>query len=57
VEVDLSGGISMGKTIADFYNYGKKAANLRVALSVQARDFIDLFVERIETLARAPKPE
>jgi purine nucleosidase len=51
VDVDLSGGISMGKTVADFYNYGKKPANLKVALSVRARDFIDLFVERIERLA------
>jgi purine nucleosidase len=53
VEVDLSGGISLGKTVADFYNYGKKPANMRVALGVQARDFIDLFVERIEKLALA----
>ena len=51
VEVDLSGGISMGKTVADFYNYGKKPANMKVALGVRARDFIDLFVERIEKLA------
>jgi purine nucleosidase len=51
VEVDLSGGISMGKTVADFYNYGKKPANMKVALGVRARDFIDLFVERIEMLA------
>ena len=55
VEVDLSGGISMGKTVADFYNYGKKAANLKVALGVRARDFIDLFVERIEKLALSLK--
>jgi purine nucleosidase len=56
VDVDLSGGISMGKTVADFYNYSKKPANLRVALGVRARDFMDLFVERIKTLARSPKP-
>jgi purine nucleosidase len=55
VDVDLSGGICMGKTVADFYNYGKKPANMRVALGVRARDFMDLFVERIERLARAPK--
>jgi purine nucleosidase len=53
VEVDLSGGISMGKTVADFYNYGKKPANMKVALEVRARDFIDLFVERMEKLARS----
>ena len=51
VEVDLSGGISMGKTVADFYNYGNKPANMRVALGVRARDFIELFVSRIEKLA------
>ena len=56
VDVDLSSGISMGKTVADFYNYGKKPANMRVALDVQARDFMDLFVERIEELARSRLP-
>lgn len=55
VDVDLSGGISMGKTVADFYNYGKKRANLRVALEVHARDFIELFLARIERLAGVPK--
>ena len=55
VDIDLSGGISLGKTAADFYNYGKKPANMRVALGVRARDFMDLFVERIERLARHPK--
>ena len=56
VDVDLSGGISMGKTVADFYNYGKKPANLRVALDVRARDFIELFLERMGNLAGSPKP-
>ena len=55
VEVDLSGGISMGKTVADFYNYGKKPANVKVALGVRARDFIELFVERIKSLAQRSK--
>lgn len=52
VDVDIAGGISMGKTIADFYNYDKKPANMKVALAARARDFIDLFVERITNLAR-----
>jgi purine nucleosidase len=56
IDVDISGGISMGKTVADFYNYGKKPANMKVALGVRARDFIELFVERIERLASSPKP-
>lgn len=51
VDVDISGGVSMGKTFADFYNYDKKPANMRVALGVRARDFIELFLERMERLA------
>ena len=56
VDVDLSGGISMGKTVADFYNYGKKPPNMKVALGVRARDFMELFLERMESLASSPKP-
>lgn len=52
VDVDISGGVSMGKTFADFYNYDKKPANMKVALGVRARDFIELFLERMEKLAR-----
>jgi purine nucleosidase len=52
VDIDLSGGISLGKTIGDFYNYNKKPANMKVALGVKPRDFIDLFVERIIGLAQ-----
>jgi purine nucleosidase len=52
VDVDISGGVSMGKTIGDFYNYNKKPANMKVALGVKPRDFIELFVERIIKLAQ-----
>jgi purine nucleosidase len=52
VDVDISGGVSMGKTIADFYNYTKKPANIRVALGVRPRAFIELFLERMEKLAK-----
>jgi purine nucleosidase len=51
VDVDISGGVSMGKTIGDFYNYGKKPANMKVALGVKPRDFLNLFVERVSKLA------
>ena len=51
VDVDISGGVSMGKTFADFYNYNKKPANMKVALGVRARDFIELFLERMEKFA------
>jgi purine nucleosidase len=52
VDVDISSSLSLGKTFADFYNYHKKPANMQVALSVRAREFIELFLERMETLAR-----
>ena len=50
VDVDISGGVSMGKTITDFYEMTGEPANMKVALGVRARDFIDLFVERMEWL-------
>ena len=52
VDVDISGGVSMGKTLADFYNYEKKPANMKVALGVRPRDFIELFLERTEKLSK-----
>lgn len=51
VDVDISGGISMGKVFADFYNMYKKPANMRVALGVRSRDFMELFLTRIEHLS------
>ena len=51
VDVDLSGGVSMGNTFADFYNMTKKPANMKVALGVRPRDFMELFLERMEKFA------
>jgi purine nucleosidase len=51
VDVDISSGVSLGKTFADFYNFTKKPANMKVALNVRARDFVELFLERMEWLA------
>jgi purine nucleosidase len=48
VTVDLQSELSLGKTMADFYNAWRKPPNMQVALQVQARRFIDLFVERME---------
>ena len=53
VDVDISGGVSMGNTFADFYHHTKKPANMKVALGVRARDFVELFLERMERLARS----
>ena len=53
VDVDISGGDSTGKTFADFYNYDKKPATMKVALGVRPHDFIELFLERMERLARS----
>lgn len=58
VDVDISGGVSMGKTYADFYRMTNKPANMKVALGVHAREFIELFLERIGNLCKSvPNPE
>jgi len=56
MDVDISGGVSMGKTIGDFYNYTRKPANMKVALGVRPREFIELFLERMENLAQSIQP-
>ena len=48
-----TGGVSMGKTLGDFYKASKKPANMWVALGVRARDFMELFLERMEKLSLA----
>ncbi len=52
VTVDLHSELSLGKTMADFYEMWHKPPNMQVALKVQPRRFIELFLKRIETLAR-----
>jgi len=53
VDVDLSGGVSMGNTFADFYHMTKKPPNIKVALGVRPRDFMELFLERMEKLSKS----
>jgi purine nucleosidase len=52
VDVDISGGVSMGKTFADIPNLLKKPANMKVAMGVQGEKFIELFLQRMEDLSR-----
>lgn len=52
VDVDISGGVSMGKTFADNYNLTGETANMKVALGVRPREFMELFLERMENLSR-----
>lgn len=52
VDVDISTGVGLGNTFADFYNYGKKKPNMKVAMGVRPRMFMELFLERMEKLAR-----
>ncbi len=52
VDVDISTGVGLGNTFADFYNYEKKNRNMKVALGVRPRMFMELFLERMEKLAR-----
>ena len=52
VDVDISGGVSSGNTFADLLKVSKQPANMKVAMNVGARDFIELFIERMESLCR-----
>lgn len=53
VDVDISNGVSMGKTFADILNVTKKPANMKVAMNVRGEDFIELFLQRMEALSKA----
>jgi purine nucleosidase len=53
VDVDISGGLSMGNTLADLMKVSKKPANIKVAMDVRGREFIELFLERMETFSRS----
>lgn len=53
VDVDISTGVGLGNTFADFYNYEKKPANMRVAMGARPRMFMELFLERMEKLAKS----
>jgi inosine-uridine nucleoside N-ribohydrolase len=52
VDVDISGGVSMGKTFADILHRTGTPANMKVAMGVRGEDFIELFVQRMEDLSR-----
>lgn len=53
VDVDISGGVLMGKTFADSYNITKKHPNMKVALDVRGQDFVELFLRRLERLSQS----
>ena len=52
VDVDIAGGVSMGNTFADFYRMNQKPPNMKVAMDVRPRDFIEFFLERMEDLCQ-----
>ncbi len=52
VDVDISGGVSMGNTFADFFNISKKPVNMKVAMDVRGDDFVELFLGQMEALSR-----
>jgi len=53
VDVDISGGVSMGKTLADIFNVTKTPANMKVAMDVRGEEFIELFLQRMERLSQS----
>lgn len=52
VDVDMSGGVSNGNTFADLMKVSKKPANMQVAMQVRGREFIELFIERMQSLCK-----
>ncbi len=52
VDVDISGGVSMGKTFADVLHLTKKPVNMNVAMDVRGEEFVELFLQRMEALSR-----
>jgi len=44
---------SAGNTFADFMKVSKKPPNMKIALDVRGRDFVELFIERMEKLSRS----
>jgi len=50
LSVDLSGGPSKAKTIADHYGALKKAPNAKVSMAVEVDRFMKLFIERMNRL-------
>jgi purine nucleosidase len=55
VDVDISGGVSMGNTYADFYQMTGRPSNMKVALGVRARDFLEMFLQRMEVMSETIK--
>lgn len=53
VDVDISGGVSMGKTFADFYHTTGKPANMKVATDVRGEEFVEIFLQRMESLSKS----
>ena len=52
VDVDISGGPSMGSTFADFYGNTGKPVNMKAALDVRGEEFVELFLQRMEKLSK-----
>jgi purine nucleosidase len=52
VDVNHSEGKMLGKTFADIFNATGKPANMNVAMGVQGEEFVELFLGRMESLAK-----
>ena len=52
MDVDISTGVGLGNTFADVYNYEKKKPNMKVAMGVRPRMFMELFLERMEKFSQ-----
>ncbi len=52
VDVDISSGVSIGKTFADIHHILEKSPNMKVAMGVRGEEFVELFLQRMEYLSQ-----
>lgn len=53
VDVELTGALTGGQTVADWRHHWGRPPNMDVAVSVRAGDFLERFIERVGALAAA----
>ena len=51
VDVELTGALTGGQTVADWRHHWGRPPNMDVAVAVRAGDFLERFIERVGALA------
>lgn len=53
VDVELTGTLTMGKTVGDFFKQSERPPNVKLVTEFDSARFLDLFLERMEALTRS----